>query len=143
MVRNRSIAVTRLIAAPAERIFDLLADARKHPLLDGSGEVVSVKRAPSRLSMGARFSMDMRNRVGYRTTNVVVAFEENRTIAWHHVAQFVWRYDLETVDGGTQVTESFTYDKPWAFTIIWLGWPEKNRRSMTATLERLEQLVTA
>ena len=85
----------------------------------------------------------MRHGVRYRTTNKVVAFEENRCIAWHHFAQFTWRYDLEEVDGGTRVTESFDYDKPWAFTIILLGYPEKNRLAMEATLERIERIVTA
>jgi len=45
------------------------------------------------------------------TRNRVVEFEENRRIAWHHFAQFVWRYELEEVEGGTMVTESFNYDK--------------------------------
>jgi hypothetical protein len=55
----------------------------------------------------------------------------------------VWRYDLEEVPGGTKVTESFDYDRPWAFAIILLGFPEKNRVSMERTLERLEAIVTS
>jgi len=41
------------------------------------------------------------------------------------------------------VTESFNYDKPWAFVIIAMGFPEKNRLAMQATLRRLEELVTS
>jgi len=59
------------------------------------------------------------------TRNRVVEFEENRRIAWHHFAQFVWRYELEEVEGGTMVTESFNYDKPWAFVIIAMGFPRR------------------
>jgi hypothetical protein len=81
--------------------------------------------------------------VPYRVTNKVVAFEEDRCIAWHHFAQFTWRYDLDEVEGGTRVTESFDYAKPWGFLIEPLRWPERNRHNMEATLERLERAVTS
>jgi uncharacterized protein YndB with AHSA1/START domain len=143
MSSSRSISVSRLIHAPASTIFDLLADPRQHVLLDGSGSVSSVKRAPKRLALGSTFSMHMKMGLGYITRNRVVEFEENRRIAWHHFAQFVWRYELEPVDGGTLVTESFDYDKPWAFAIIAMGFPERNRSAMEGTLERLEAAVTS
>jgi uncharacterized protein YndB with AHSA1/START domain len=143
MSSSRSISVTRMIAATPSRIFDLLADPRQHVRFDGSGSVDSVKSAPPRLALGSTFSMHMKLGLGYVTRNRVVAFEENRTIAWHHFAQFIWRFDLEDVDGGTLVTESFNYDRPWAFTIIALGFPERNRAAMEATLQRLESIVTS
>ena len=86
--------------------------------------------------------MRMKIGLGYVTKNHVVEFEENRRIAWHHFARFVWRYELLEVDGATMVTETFNYDKPWAFVIIALGFPERNRRAMVGTLERLEAAVT-
>jgi uncharacterized protein YndB with AHSA1/START domain len=143
MAASRSISVTRLIAAPASKIFNLLADPRQHVLFDGSDSVTSVKNAPARLALGSTFSMKMKIGLGYITRNRVVAFEENRCIAWHHFAQFIWRYDLEATDGGTLVTESFDYDRPWAFVIIALGFPERNRAAMEATLRRLESIVTS
>ena len=139
----RTIAVTRYIPVPPATIFDLLADPRQHPRLDGSGTVATVRRGPQRLFLGATFSMNMKITVDYFTRNKVVVFDENRSIAWHHVAQFVWRYDLEEHDGGTIVTESFNYDKPWGFVAVWGGFPEKNRAAMTETLRRLEEIVTA
>ncbi len=142
-MEHRRVSVTRQIGAAPSAIFDLLADARQHARFDGSGTVVAVRSAPERLFLGARFSMSMRIGLRYLTTNRVSAFEPDRVIAWHHAARFVWRYDLEPVDGGTRVTESFTYDQPWGIVIEWLGWPERNRRSMAATLERLEALATA
>lgn len=131
------------MAAPPATIFDLLANARKHSLFDGSGTVSGVKDAPTRLALGSTFSMDMRLKLGYVTRNRVVVFEENRSIAWHHFARFVWRYDLEEVEGGTNVTESFDYDRPWGFTIEPFHFPERNRTAMEATLVRLEAIVTA
>ena len=87
--------------------------------------------------------MHMKLGLGYVTRNRVVTFEENRCIAWHHLAQFIWRYDLEDVEGGTLVTESFNYDRPWAFVIIAMGFPKRNRAAMEATLERLDAIVTS
>ena len=143
MTKVRSVSASRVIAAPPAAIFDLLADPRQHATFDGSGTVLEVKRAPKRLTLGAKFSMNMKMGVGYFVRNTVVAFEENRCIAWHHFSQFVWRYDLDEVPGGTKVTESFNYDTPWSFVITWSDWPKKNRRSMEATLERIASIVTA
>jgi hypothetical protein len=120
-----------------------LADPRQHALLDGSGTVSGVKQAPPRLALGSTFSMDMKIHLGYVTRNRVVAFQENRSIGWHHFAQFIWRYDLEEVEGGTNVTESFDYNRPWGFVIEWFNFPARNRAAMEATLRRLEEIVTA
>ena len=143
MSSARRVSATRIIHAPPSTIFDLLADARQHQRLDGSTSITAVVDAPERLFLGATFSMGMRQGVHYRTKNKVVSFEESKCIAWHHFAQFTWRYDLEEVEGGTRVTESFNYDKPWALTIILLGYPERNRLAIEATLARLEAIVTA
>jgi len=143
MPSPRKISVTRFIAASPSTIFDLLADARKHSLFDGSGTVSGVKEAPARLALGSTFSMDMKMKLGYVTRNRVVVFEENRSIAWHHAARFIWRYDLEAVDGGTNVTESFDYNRPLGFVIEWFNFPERNRVAMEETLGRLEAIVTA
>jgi hypothetical protein len=143
MSPTRSISISKLIHAPASRIFDVLADPRQHALLDGSGSVSSVKNAPARLALGSTFTMHMKMGFGYVTRNRVVDFEEDRRIAWHHFAMFIWRYELQVVDGGTMVTESFNYDRPWAFVIIAMGFPERNRAGMESTLERLEALVTS
>jgi uncharacterized protein YndB with AHSA1/START domain len=143
MSATRSISVSRLIHATPTVIFDLLADPHQHARLDGSTSVASVRKSPARLALGSTFSMHMKMGLGYVTRNRVVEFQENRRIAWHHFAMFIWRYDLEEVDGGTLVTESFDYDRPWAFVIIAMGFPERNRAAMQATLERIETIVTS
>jgi uncharacterized protein YndB with AHSA1/START domain len=143
MASPRTISVTRFIAAPPATIFDLLADPRKHSLFDGSDTVTGVKKAPVRLALGSTFSMDMKMKLGYVTRNHVVVFEENRAIAWHHFARFIWRYDLHEVEGGTNVTESFDYNRPWGFAIEPLKFPQRNRVAMEASLQRLDSIVTA
>jgi hypothetical protein len=131
------------MAASPSTIFNLLADPRQHVLFDGSGTVTGVKHAPQRLALGSTFSMDMKMKLGYVTRNHVVVFDENRVIAWHHFARFIWRYDLDEVEGGTNVTESFDYNRPWGFAIEWFNFPQRNRVAMDATLKRLEAIVTA
>ena len=54
------VSAERVIAAPPEAIFDLLADASRHVDLDGSGQLRGVtSSAPERLSLGATFGMSM------------------------------------------------------------------------------------
>jgi uncharacterized protein YndB with AHSA1/START domain len=140
---HRSVSATRVIDAAPSVIFDLLADPAKHPLIDGSGHVQASRGPSQRLALGSTFSMDMREGLPYFTKNRVVEFEEDRRIAWHHFAQFIWRYELEPVDGGTKVTETFDYSVPWGVTIIPLGYPERNRTAMEKTLERIAEVVAA
>ena len=136
------MTATRFIPAPASKIFDLLADPEGHVRIDGSGSVINAKGNPQRLSKGAKFSMSMKMGVGYTTKNTVCEFEENKTIAWHHFGHFIWRYDLEEVEGGTKVTETFDYSKPWGVLLNLTKMPKDNQKNMEATLEKIEALVT-
>jgi len=138
----RVVSVERVIQAPPEKIFDLLADPTQHPRFDGSDTVKAARGDPVRLSLGAQFSMDMRMGVPYRIRNTVVEFEDGRRIAWQHPAHNVWRYELEPVDGGSRVRESFDWTNGRGRKVIELmGVPKKNRKAMEATLERLAYLV--
>ncbi|MSV95386.1 MAG: dimethyladenosine transferase, partial [Actinobacteria bacterium] len=74
---NKSVSAQLVIKASPEKIFDLLADPTKHSLIDGSGSVKAGRPGnPKRLSLGAKFSMDMRIKLPYRISNTVVEFEE-------------------------------------------------------------------
>ena len=139
---QRIVSTSRVIDATPEAIFTVLTDPTKHPIIDGSGYLESAKDNPDRLTLGAKFSMNMKMGVHYTTKNVVSVFEGNRAIAWHHFAQFVWRYDLEPVEGGTRVTEIFDYSKPWGLFLNLTKMPEANREGMVKSLENLEQYVT-
>lgn len=58
-----------------------------------------------------------------------------------------WGYGLRSVDGGTEVTESFALADVRSMRIYWavLGWARgrTNRRGMQTTLERMKALVEA
>ncbi len=144
------VSESRVIAAPAGALFDLLADPSKHAAFDGSGTVRHVRPgAPARLTLGARFGMDMRIGVPYRIANTVVEFEPDQRIGWKHFGGHVWRYLLEpaaTADGSpaTRVTEQFDWSTSKSRLYIRLsGFPARNRKAIIATLERLDTLATA
>ena len=127
-------------AAPG-LIFEVLADPRQHSKIDGSGSVRAAQlSAPPRLSLDAKFTMDMKIGVPYKMTNTVVEFEENRRIAWRHLGGHIWRYILEPVDGGTKVVEQFDYNGSKSVLILKLrGSMKSNEKFMTKTLENLEK----
>ncbi len=133
------VSVTVKVNAAPQTIFDLLADPSKHGEIDGSGSVRNAQSsAPARLSLGAKFGMDMKLGVNYKITNEVVEFDEPRRIAWRHFGGHVWRYILEPVDGGTMVTEQFDWNtakSPLMMRVM--NYPAKNRVSIEKTLQRL------
>ena len=76
--------------------------------------------------------------VPYVISNEVVELEPDRRIAWRHIGHHVWRYELEPVDGGTRVTESFDWAHARApLALELMGIPARNARSIDTTLERL------
>jgi uncharacterized protein YndB with AHSA1/START domain len=144
----RAISVERVIAAPAQAIFDVLADPAMHPVIDGSGTVrAPLAGNPARLAPGARFGMAMRILRNYRMTNEVVEFEEGRRIAWSHIGGARWRYELAPAPAGTLVRETFDYSRttvPLLATFFRLArFPERNRAGMSRTLDRLADAVTS
>lgn len=135
--------MSRLIEAPADRIFDLLVDPAKHQLIDGSGSVRgAVSQRPRRLALGDRFGMRMRIGLPYSIKNTVVEFEEGRLIAWRHFSGHRWRWQLDDQgDGTTMVTETFDWStarSPRAIEL--LGFPAKNRQGIENTLRRLADM---
>ena len=146
------VSVERVIPAAPEAIFDLIADASRHPDIDGSGTVKEVKAGgPTRLSAGATFGMSMHLGVRYSMVNTVVEFEDNRRLAWKAapggwVGKFaggrIWRYELEPVAGGTRVQESWDISEDHQRLFLRMGGlAEKTRSNMESTLARIEQLT--
>lgn len=139
---DQMVSVSRVIPAPPERIFDVLASPAGHAEMDGSGTVQAALRGPERLALGSKFRMDMKHGVPYRINSVVKEFEENRRIAWAHLGRHRWRFELEPVEDGTLVTHTFDWStSPIGRLLEWGGYPKKHSANMTRTLERLEELV--
>ncbi len=148
------LSVERIIPAPPEAIFALVADAARHPEIDGSGTVVAAKSGnPEHLAMGSKFGMGMKQGFKYNMVSTVIEFEQDRRIAWQSVPPGIpgkvvggriWRYVLEPVEGGTKVTESWDISQDKQRSLLKLGgMPEKAKTSMEKTLARIEELTTA
>jgi hypothetical protein len=139
------VSVSKLISADRQQLFDVLADPAQHPVIDGSGSVKAVRAGgPSRLSLGATFSMDMKVGADYRIRNTVVEFDEPALIGWRHFNGHIWRYRFTEVPGGTEVTEE--WDARGArnrLFLLLLRFPQRNRAGMIATLDRLAALVAS
>ena len=141
MIPVRSAQSTRIVPAPAAEIFELLASPAQHSVIDGSGMVRGVQeRTPKRLSVGAKFGMQMQaGRAPYKILNEVVEFEEGRRIAWRHFGGHIWRYTLVPVDEHTtRVTEEFDPSaarSPLVLRLIRAS--TRNQRAIDRTLDRL------
>ncbi|WP_028279832.1 SRPBCC family protein [Arthrobacter sp. H5] len=139
------ITRSRFIDAPTEKIFEVLATPSLHSVIDGSDTVKGEQpNGPARLFKGAKFGMDMKLGAKYKILNKVVEFEEGERIAWRHFSNHVWRYTLETEDGGTLVTEQWdARHVPWKFVLKFMGFTRSTPGSIEKTLTKLEDYVTA
>ena len=135
------------IAAPAAKIFDLLANPSAHQLFDGSETIQSSISGPDRLFLGAQFSMAMKIKIPYRIKNTITAFEENKKISWCHLMKWTWSYELTDLGNGlTQVTESFDASAIPFYAKRWLkmtGAIAHNPKWMAKSLVRLKAICEA
>lgn len=141
---DRRVSVRRVVPAPPEQIFGVIADPSMHPVIDGSGTVKGLRRMDGeRLEAGTRFRMRMRIGLPYVISNVVVEYDENRRLAWRHAGRHRWRFELEPVDGGTEVVHTFDWSTALVPRFVELmKYPQRHPASMARTLERLEEVVT-
>jgi uncharacterized protein YndB with AHSA1/START domain len=146
------VTTEKVIRAAPDAIFALLADASRHPDIDGSGTVKQAKSdAPARLALGSTFGMSMKMGIGYSMVNTVIEFEDNRRIAWQArppgligriAAGRIWRYELEPVSDGTRVRESWDISQDHQRRMLKLGGlPKKTEASMAKTLDRIAELT--
>lgn len=144
---DRIVSESVDIAAPPEKVFDILADPHQHPRIDGSGTLQQTIKGPDRLSKGAQFGLDMKLfGLPYKIRNTVVEFEDNRRIAWRHFGGHRWRYVLEPTENGTRVTESFDYSRYGGAQrrfVELLRFPQRNREGIISTLANLKKAAEA
>ena len=93
----------------------------------------------------------MKMGIGYSMVNTVIEFEDNRCIAWQarppgFIGQIsagrIWRYELEPVEGGTRVRESWDVSKDHQRRLLKMGGlPKKTQGNMEKTLDRIAELT--
>jgi uncharacterized protein YndB with AHSA1/START domain len=103
----------REIAAPADRIFELIADPSRQPEWDGNDNLAEA--APGQRVHGVGDVFTMRLTMGAERENHVVEFVEGRLLAWRPSEPgsappgHLWRWELEPRDGGRTLVRH-TYD---------------------------------
>ncbi|MFC7404964.1 SRPBCC family protein [Georgenia alba] len=109
----RVVSAEREIDAPAERIFELIADPAEQPRWDGNDNLGQAPTGQRVHAVGEVFTMTLAN--GALRENHVVEFAEGRRIAWRPAdpgaapAGHQWAWDLEPVDA-TRTRVTHTYD---------------------------------
>ncbi|MDX6277400.1 MAG: hypothetical protein QOJ72_1528 [Nocardioidaceae bacterium] len=145
-----TISVERTIAARPEHIFALISDAGKHSSIDGSGTVRGTEQESEPLELGSTFGMSMHLGVGYKTSNTVIEFEQDRRIAWQTtgfgglIGGRIWRYELTPIEDGTLVRETWDVSKDkQKFFLKRSRMAPAAKVGMRKTLERIAETLEA
>ena len=167
---SKAVEVSRRIEAPAALLFEILANPQRHMDFDGSDMLRGAVLDRPISDVGDTFTMKM-HRLGddYLMLNHVVEFVPDRRIFWEPApgdpsraegddpskvgisAGYRWGYIL-TPDGddATVVTEVFDYGtvtEEIRQSLLqdggaWINGKNSVLESMTASLERLEKIIT-
>jgi uncharacterized protein YndB with AHSA1/START domain len=131
---QRVVSASRVVEAPPEVIFQLIAEPSLQPTWDGNDNLGSAETGQRVRAVGDVFRMTLTG--GAVRENHVVEFEEGRLIAWRpsevgkRQPGHLWRWELEPRDDGATVV-THTYD--------WTELTDSNRmkRARNTTVEKL------
>lgn len=134
----RLVSTARVVAAPAEVVFELIADPARQPDWDGNDNLVHADPGQRVHAVGDVFTMQISQEM--LRENHVVEFIEGRAIAWKPAEPgaappgHLWRWVLEPVAGGTRVTHSYDWSN--------LNDPAREVRARATTPEMLAASVS-
>jgi uncharacterized protein YndB with AHSA1/START domain len=146
-------SVTVHMAAPAERVWELVSDVTRVGEFSPETFEAQWLGGAAGPAPGARFRGHVRrNGRGpvYWTVCTVVACEPGREFAFavagpRRATWITWRYQLEPVAGGTDVTESFEIASTPAMRLYWavagFARGRTNLDGMRVTLERIKAVT--
>jgi uncharacterized protein YndB with AHSA1/START domain len=104
------------VAAPADRIFDLIADPAAQPQWDGNDNLAEAADGQRVHAVGDVFLMSLTQ--GAIRENHVVEFEEGRRIAWRPSEPaspppgHLWRWELSPLDDAhTRITHTYDWSQ--------------------------------
>lgn len=110
---SRVVRASREIEAPAERIFELIADPARQPGWDGNDNLAEAKPGQRVHAVGEVFTTTLTN--GWVRENRIVEFEEARRVAWRpsepgkEPPGHLWRWELNPLSA-TRTEVTHTYD---------------------------------
>lgn len=144
-----TVEVSEEIAAPAERVWAMIADLPRMGEWSPENEGATWLGGAAGPAVGARFRGTNRNGAKqWRTSGRIVDCDPGRRLAFKISAAGLgvaeWRYELEPTDDGCRVTETWVDQRGPLVRV--LGKPVSgvadraahNRRSMEETLRRLK-----
>jgi uncharacterized protein YndB with AHSA1/START domain len=113
---SKVVSASREIAAPADTIFELIADPSLQPRWDGNDNLAEARTGQRVRAVGDVFAMMLT--MGSVRANHVVEFEEGRVIAWRPSEPgkkppgHLWRWQLEPLDDSrTLVTHTYDWSR--------------------------------
>jgi uncharacterized protein YndB with AHSA1/START domain len=143
---QRVVSASRLVDAPADAVWELIAEPANQPSWDGNDNLGSAAPGQRVRGVGDVFVMTLTR--GQVRENHVVEYDEGRLLAWRPAEPgseppgHLWRWELDPCDdGATLVTH--TYD--------WTELTDENRlpraratspEKLAASLDRLADVVT-
>jgi hypothetical protein len=158
--KSSCVSVSRTIQAPPDVIFNVLADPKMHPVLDGSGMLRHATSDAVLTGIGDVFTMKMylASLGDYEMRNVVVEFELDRRICWEPTPGdavsaeaadlaigtsqgYLWGFELTPeAPGATVVTELFDCSRASDYVRKAVNNGASWIASMTESLERLDEI---
>lgn len=145
MDESRVVSASAVVDAPADVVFEQIADPANQPVWDGNDNLARAERGGRVHAVGDVFTMVLTKDAMVRD-NHVVEFEEGRLIAWRPAEPggqppgHLWRWELRALeDGRTEVTH--TYD--WTQLMDERRFPRARRTTserLRASIDRLAQV---
>jgi hypothetical protein len=150
--RKRHDAVSIDIAAPPDRVYELVADITRMGEWSPECYQCTWTKGATGPAVGARFKAKNKGGRGpswFNTPEVTVA-EAGREFAFNRsgpgIGSYTWRYVLEPTRDGTKLTESFDAERPLAgfmtwLTMKWTGSEDRDddlHKGMLTTLDRIK-----
>ncbi len=129
-----------VVQAPAEVVYNLVADPHRHHELDGSGSVGANISGTERMEVGQEFRTHMKMfGLPYKTTSTVTQAEPNTVLEWQVQGRQKWRWEfLALDDASTQITETWDIRGVSGAKLMDLMMGKKNGKGIEETLRRLQ-----
>jgi hypothetical protein len=153
------IAAHLVVAAPAERVFAILADPSSHQAIDGTGWVRAQLDGGLLTGTGQEFRMAMyfdnpaQPDNHYEVVNTVRVFDPPRAVAWEpgqdgpdgtvQRGGWIWRYDLTPTGDGTEVTLTYDWSAVGAEIRAQIRFPPFEPSHLENSLRHLAGLATS
>jgi uncharacterized protein YndB with AHSA1/START domain len=155
---EETMRVATTINAPAQKVFDILADPSTHQAIDGTGWVRQPLDGKRLTETGQVFRMAMHHAndnypdKDYEVANRVEVFDPPHAIAWQpgqgpddatlEFGGWFWRYDLSPVSPSqTEVTLTYDWSRVPPFIRQEISFPPFDQQHLDNSLKHLAELA--